>query len=286
MGNLFDESTILEKGIPSTGFNNNDTIYDVSEETGPKDDTPTVYSRKDLENLAKNMRQAWIKSPSSKEELLASMDKCLGTPDAARVIISNSLSYIADHLKQNKSINFGNIIYMFEVLHIEGKILNCDIEAAMLDFLEFIGKGRLPKYQRYFDAYGKLFSLFANRMQALSVEWLVNSTRKIIGDKWNRNAWNVEPCKRSIIWDSMWRMAKTRGILPREYGYLYRKEKLMMEIVFNRHEVIEFEEKLKETEEKLKKTTVNKKQAQDGDSDGDSNSDSDDEYHLSKILNK
>ena len=35
-----------------------------------------------------------------------------------------------------------------------------------------------------------------------------------------------------------------------------------------------------------KHAQVNKKQAQDGDSDGDSNSDSDDEYHLSKILNK
>jgi len=59
-----------------------------------------------------------------------------------------------------------------------------------------------------------MFSAFATRMQALSVEWLVNSIMRIIGDQWNRNAfWNgyLEPCKYHIIMGAMKAMTKKCG---------------------------------------------------------------------------
>ncbi|KAL7536468.1 hypothetical protein ACHAXR_007186 [Thalassiosira sp. AJA248-18] len=83
-----------------------------------------VFSEEMLMLRAKNMRMKFLQN-FSEEELLASMDETLGTPDAGAKIIGSNINYL---LCCDNSENVGSVVEMIAVLYRNNKVSKSVLE--------------------------------------------------------------------------------------------------------------------------------------------------------------
>ena len=137
----------------------------------PSTPAPEPMSKEKLENRSKNMVAEFMQE-SNKEELLLSMDECLGTPDAGRTIVQASVDRAIDCKDAEREA----IISVLSILFTNDKLTSDDIGQPFADIVEFIDSFVVDS-PRAMDYMGDMMAEFLH-IKALDVNWLCTQTKK------------------------------------------------------------------------------------------------------------